>query len=156
MYGVPAGRPEAAAAIWDWKQAAVASDHESNGAIRLRGTLRAVAGVVVGALVYHYLSTLMGSIVLGITALLFLAAVLSPTGAYAIVERLFTATSSSFGRLISAIVLPAVFFLVFVPFGLVMRRGKRDEMRRFYEDRETYWSKRDEGRSGSAHRERQF
>lgn len=150
------GRPEASAAIWNWSESAPVAEVETNGAIRLRGTIRAMVAGVVGGLVYYYLSNLVGIIVLGITSVLFLIAILSPTGANAVVERAFNRMSSFAGRMLTCIILPAIFYTIFVPFGLVLRRGKRDAMQRFYDQRESYWSKRDQGRSASANRERQF
>ena len=157
MHELRASRPEAAAAVWNWRGAENAPVAPAAGPIRLRGSVRALIGASVGGLVYVYLSALMGKIVLTVSALLFLAALLSPTGAYALVERAFAALSRTVGRLLNGLTLPILFYGVFTPLGAILRRGKRDALQRFFErERPTYWSDRSGERTASAHRTRQY
>jgi hypothetical protein len=49
------------------------------------------------------------------------------------------------------------FYLIFLPFGLLFRRGRRDSMRRYFEaDQESYWQRRDPEREETRSRERPF
>jgi len=157
MHELRASRPEAAAAVWDWRATETARVEPAAGPIRLRGCLRALIGASVGGLVYVYLSPLVGKIVLTVSTLLLLAALLSPTGAYALVERAFAALSRTVGRVLNALILPILFYGVFTPLGAVLRRGKRDALQRFFEpERTTYWSDRSGQRTASTHRTRQY
>ena len=114
-------------------------------------------GAGIGALVFALLSRIAGTVVMSIAALILLSALLSPTGLYAGIERLFAALGRRVGTGLTWIVLPLIFYLIFLPFGTVFRSGRRDPMKRFYEaDAESYWSPRRAGRSGSAFRTRQY
>ena len=157
MHELRASRPEAAAAVWNWRGADSAPVEPTAGPIRLRGAVRAAIGATAGGLVLVTLSALVGKIVLTASALLFLTAMLSPTGAYALVERAFEALSRMVGRLLNGLILPLLFYGVFTPMGAVMRRGKRDALQRFFDrERTTYWSDRSGERTASAHRTRQY
>ncbi|MEE9608918.1 MAG: hypothetical protein V3U03_14355 [Myxococcota bacterium] len=152
------GRAEASRVVWDWrgertpKVAALGP-----GRARLRGTLQALAGATVGALIFTFLSRTVGTLVLSIAGLILLSALASPTGLYAAIERLFAALGQRLGSLVSWVVLPLLFYAIFLPFGWLFRRGRRDPMKRFYEaDADTYWSPHAGGRTASASRSRQY
>ncbi len=151
------GRAKAAAAIWDWRGERSQTPAARPSRPRLRGTLQALAGAAVGALIFALLSRIAGTVVMSIATLILLSALLSPTGLYAGIERLFAALGRRVGAGLTWIVLPLVFYLIFLPFGTLFRGGRRDPMKRFYEaDAESYWSPRRVGRSGSAFRTRQY
>jgi len=155
---VRAGRPEAAAAIWQWQAVRGAAGGKAQGRVRLRGCLQALAGAAVGLLLYWLSgSRVIATVVLTIAGAIALAALISPGGAYAAIERAFAALGGAVGRAMAALLMPLVFYAVFVPFGLLFRRGRRDSMRRFFEpDAATYWSRRERGRTASASRRRQY
>ena len=151
------GRAKAAAAIWDWRGESSQTPAARPSKPRLRGTLQALAGAGIGALVFTLLSRIAGTVVMSIAAVILLSALLSPAGLYAGIERLFAALGRRGGTALTWIVLPLLFYLVFLPFGMIFRSGRRDPMKRFYEaDAESYWSPRKVGRSGSASRDRQY
>ncbi len=151
------GRAKAAAAIWDWRGEHSQTPAARSSRPRLRGTLQALAGAGVGALIFALLSRIAGTVVMSIAAVILLSALLSPAGLYAGIERLFAALGRRVGTSLTWIVLPLLFYLVFLPFGMIFRSGRRDPMKRFYEaDAESYWSPRQVGRSGSASRTRQY
>lgn len=140
MDSVPKGRPEAAAAIWDWHGLARPEATTSAGRPRLRGTLQALAGAGFGAVSLVLGAHVLAAVVFTLASLLFLSALLSPAGLYAAIERAFRALGRWIGQALSWILLPAIFYGVFLPFGLLFRRGRRDRMKRFLEDRATsYW-----------------
>jgi hypothetical protein len=108
-------------------------------------------------LIFALVSRVAGMVVMSIAAMILLSALLSPVGLYAGIERLFAALGRRVGAGLTWIVLPLIFYLIFLPFGTLFRRGRRDPMKRFYEaDAESYWSLRQAGRSGSAFHTRQY
>jgi hypothetical protein len=160
LHAVRVGRPEAAAAVWNWRESATlggAAAQVETSAIRLRGAVKALIPAAVGSGIYLRVSALGGTIVMSIAALIFVAAMFSPTGLYAIIERGFSALTVSVGRLMSWIVLPALFYAVFVPFGKARRSGARDRLQRFRDaTRASYWSDRTGERAASPNRRRQY
>jgi hypothetical protein len=158
-HSIRAGRPEASAAIWSWRDAGTtgAKGGAKPSAIRLRGGLKALIPAVIGSVIYLRVSHLGGTIVLSVAAVIFMAAMLSPTGLYALIDRAFNALTDGVGRLMTWIVLPILFFTVFLPFGKVTRRGKQDRLQRFHDAaRASYWSDRTGERAASANRGRQY
>jgi hypothetical protein len=157
MHEIRSSRPEASAAVWDWRADEGAGQVTSTRPIRIRGALRAGVGAIAGALVWFYLSPLIGRVMLALSLVLFLVAMLSPTGAYALLERAFAALANVVGRLLNGLVLPILFYGIFTPMGALLRPGKRDALQRFFEpERATYWSDRKGPRTASAHRTRQY
>ena len=154
------GRPEAAAAIWEWQARADAYDGAAAadlGKRRLRGTVQAAVGIVIGALLFTFFSRVAGAVVMTVGSVILLAALLSPGGLFATIERGFVTLGQWVGRALSYVLLSLIFWAFFVPFGLLFRRGRRDSMKRYYEpDAETYWTGREPGRTASRSRERQY
>jgi hypothetical protein len=136
-----AARPEAAAAIWRWREAkADTGAGPSAASVRLRGLLQSLVGYSVSAAFYWFWSPVPALIAFALTSVMLLSALLSPHGLYALVHRLFDATGRVVGRATTWAVMAPIFYLFFVPFGKLMRRGRRDRMRRYYEsEAESYW-----------------
>jgi hypothetical protein len=150
------GRPEAAMEIWDFR-GQQAPGEEARRRARLRGCLQAAVAVAVGGLLLALGHRAVGGVVLGVASLVALAALLSPLGAFAAIERAFGALGHWMGQLLTWMLLPVVFYLFFVPFGWLFRRGRRDSMRRYFEaEAPSYWTDRERGRAGSAQRARQY
>ena len=151
------GRPEAAAAIWNWRKAAAIDTPRKTSAIRLRGTAKALVSGVVGVVIYRYLSSRAGTLVVIVSGLMLIAALVSPTGLYRIAERGVAALAMRLGWLLNWIILPALFYGLFWPLGKLMRSGKRDQLQRFRDaTRSSYWSDRTRDRVASANRRRQY
>jgi hypothetical protein len=154
------GRADAAAAIWNWR----ASDASKTGRdaaaasqARLRGVVRGLVLAAVGSLVFLFWSRGLGSVALGVSAVVLASALVSPTGLYAALERALEALTRATGLGLTWVSMSLIFFLVVTPFGYFFRRGRRDPMRRYYEPgATTYWSERTLGRSASKLRARQF
>ena len=92
-----------------------------------------------------------------IASVVLVAAITSPTGLYAALERGLAALTRATGVGLTWIFMSAVFFLAVAPFGLILRRGRRDAMRRYLDaNATTYWTERELGRSASTQRARQF
>lgn len=151
-----AGRPEAALAIWSWRHDEREPEEEASPArARLRGLIQALAGLTIGGIVFLFVSQAVSYFIFSLAALVFLAAVISPLGLFAGIERAFAAFGRVVGRLLAGLLLPMIFYGIFLPFGLLFRRGSRDSMKRFYEiDAPSYWTHR-EPRTADSYR-RQF
>ena len=157
MPRLPSGSPEAAAVIWNWQPPESTTDPEGASRVRSRAALQAALGATVGALIFLFWSHTLGWVVFGVTGFVFVAALTSPRGLYAAIERLFAALGGVVGRVVNWLALATLFYLFFLPFGLLFRRGRSDQMRRFYEeDAASYWEARERGRSASTSRLRQF
>jgi hypothetical protein len=158
MNGTRAGRPEAAAAIWRWGEAAdPASRGPSAASLRLRGSLQALLGIAIGAALWTFVSTLAGVIVTCTAGGIGIAALASPCGLFAWIERGFSRLGELLGSGMTAILMPLVFYLIFLPLGISFRRGRRDAMRRFFDPQApSYWSLREGARAGSRSRRRQY
>jgi hypothetical protein len=155
MSQVGEGRAEAAAAIWAWRTTGAASstDLASPSAARRRGLLRALVVGALGAALLAFWSPLLGRIVLGIASLVALAALLSPLGIYAALERGLGVLAYKTGVLLTWVLMAVIFYAVFTPFGLIFRRGRRDSLRRASDPAlSSYWEAAERGRSASASR----
>ena len=129
MTGTPAGRPEAAEAIWKFthdERATVAP-----GRVRLRGSLQALVGVGIGVVLFLFVSPTIGRIVMAIGSFVLLSALVSPTVVYAGIEKLFEFLGHLLGRGMTWLLMVPLFYLFFLPFGLLFRRGRRDRLRRY-------------------------
>jgi hypothetical protein len=133
------GSPEASAVIWRWRDAgATAAAQASPG--RLRGSLQALAGSVFGLACFLFWSRTVAYLAFGMAALVLFAALLSPGGLYAGIQRLFEKTGRAIGRLMTYLLMTPLFYLFFLPFGKLLRRGRRDRLRRYFDtDAESYW-----------------
>jgi len=135
------GRPEAAAAIWDW------SSKESGkkpgptaSSLRLKALLQSFVGLTVGSLLFLYVSETIGMIAIGLASVILLSGLLSPLGLYSAIQRLFEATGRWVGQAMTWIIMVPLFYLFFAPFGFLMRRGRRDQLKCFYEpEASSYW-----------------
>ena len=154
MSQIDGGRAEAAAVIWSWRDSREAASRPPlPGELRRRGLLRSLAAGVVGAAVLWFWSPLLGWIAVSISALLALAALISPLGIYAMLERALGALVHWTGVLLTRVLMALIFYGVFTPFGWIFRRGRRDPLRRYADATAgTYWEVAERGRSASASR----
>ena len=86
-----------------------------------------------------------------------LAGLLSPTGLYVAIDRGFQALAHGLARVVTWAVLLPLFYLFFLPFGLVLRAGNRDRLQRWMDpNAATYWEPREGVTAASASRKRQY
>jgi hypothetical protein len=149
-----AGSPQASAVIWRWR-GDPAAQRPAPGRARLHGALQALAGAAVGAIFFLFWSRKVAAVAFAMSAFVGLSALLSPTGFYPRLRRFFDATGHAVGVVVTWIVMVPIFYLFFFPFGVLMRRGRNDRMRRYYEtDAPTYWEPHAAMQTSS--RERQY
>jgi hypothetical protein len=152
-----AGRPEAAAAIWSWEERPGTPHGETAGSARRRGLLRAIVVLAMGGLLFAFWSRTLGTVVLVVGGVIGFSALISPTGLYAGVEGLFVALGRWTGRGLTWLLLVPLFYLFFLPFGLLLRRGRRDRLKRYLEqDAESYWEPHSGATAASSSRMRQY
>jgi hypothetical protein len=132
------GKPEASAVVWDWQQETAPAI--AHGDRRTKGTLQGVIGLTVGTLLFWFVSEHMGMFVWTVASLITLCALASPNGAYVAIERFIDWLVVVVGKAVTVLVMIPIFYLVFLPFGTLFRRGKKDTMTRFYEESAgSYW-----------------
>lgn len=152
------GRPEAAAAIWDWRrsQSRQRSGEERKRA-RIRGAVQAVVGLALGTVIFLFWSRGLAGVVWAIAGLTLAAALFSPDRAYARITWLIGFVATGIGVGMSWLLLTPLYYLFFAPFGLLFRRGAADRLeRRFDRSAPTYWKRRAVESPSPADYERQF
>src|SRR5262249_52447374 len=148
----------AASVCWAWRAARPKEEVVTQRArrARLRGAAEGIAGGAIGALLLSG-GHRAGLVVIGVAGLVVVAAVRSPLGAYATIERGLVALGRRVGMALTWVLMPAVFYLVFLPFGAAFRRGARDPMRRAFDrDVATYWKDRAADPTAADSRSRQY
>jgi hypothetical protein len=150
-----AGAPQASAAIWRWRAAeAPAASGAPAPRVRLRGSLQAAAGAAVGLAFWWFGSTTVAAIAFALAGLVLISALASPAGLYAMLQRFFDASGRVLGRVMSWIVMVPIFYLFFVPFGTLLRRGRRDRLHRTFDAQAaTYWEPHTPMRSSTIERQ---
>jgi hypothetical protein len=140
---VRAGRAEAAATVWKWQSSGAAASRPDARPLRVRGSLQAGAGLAVAAGLAWWGFRTPAAIVGGIACAIGLAALASPFGAFAAIERVFATLGRWVGGALTWILLPLIFYLFFAPFSVLFRRGRRDSMKRHFDaDAASYWTSR--------------
>ncbi len=145
------GSPEAAAVVWSPlpEDDAPGRAAEARRA-RRRGLLQAAVGAAMGGLLYGLWSPVVATVVFSISGLILLCSQLSPQRAYGAIERVFAALGHWTGEALTVVTMTLLFYLVFLPFRLLFRRGTRDAMKRYYEPGlDSYWLDREPAASGS-------
>lgn len=142
MSEIERGRPEAAAAIWSWRDDGAPKRRAAK--LRRGALLRALIGAIAGGVIFWLERPIAAYVVWSVGAFVLFLALVSPLGGYAALERAVTFAGRLVGRALTWLLLAPVFYLFFAPFGLLFRRGARDPMKRRFEARESYWKERDD------------
>ncbi|WP_437963548.1 hypothetical protein WMF04_27905 [Sorangium sp. So ce260] len=139
----PTNAPQQRAdAIWNFGAESTAHSEPARGSrLRRQGVVRSLLALTV-AVVAHLLHWQVVSWVAGaVGGITLFAALVSPAGLYAGIERGLEKFAGVVGEVVTWLVMVPVFYLVFLPFGLAARRGKKDPLKRFYErEAPSYWS----------------
>ena len=125
--------------------------------IRRRGSTRAaIAAAAAGALwLYGSHGVAIGMSMLA--GFLLVVALTSPTRAYLASERALLWVARGIGRVLTLVVMAALFFLFFTPFGRLRRRGASDRLhRQFDPEAQSYWEAPGFETSASKSLERQY
>ena len=131
------------ATVWDWRTRAAGAQARA-AALRAKALRQALIqggiGLVVALALGYWWRPLAGYLVGGVTAALTLLALQAPA-AHSRVEQ----GMSAFGRVVAAILtwllMPVLFYLIFFPTGLLLRaRGRQRITRRPDPSLPTYWA----------------
>ncbi|MCH9650243.1 MAG: hypothetical protein K0U98_18540 [Deltaproteobacteria bacterium] len=126
-------------------------------ALRRQGMLQGIIGAAIGVLIFLFWHRNMAFVVWTLSSLTVLTAILSPQGLYRRLLKAIEALGHVIGRVLTVVLLVPLYLLFFTPFGGLLRRGRRDRMKRWYEaDAQTYWQPRDAPSKGLERYERQF
>lgn len=108
--------------------------------LRRGGLVRALIGFTFAGVLFFFDRPIAASVALSISVLTAVLAITSPTKGYLALTRAVDRLGALIGTALTWLLLAPVFFLFFVPFGLLARRGKRDRIgRRFDRSAATYW-----------------
>lgn len=156
-----AGSPAAAAAVWRWRDAspafALAAARERRRTLRWQGVLRALVGAAVGGVLFYLGATILARVAWAGAGVVLLAALASPDGAYAAIGRGLARLGHGIGRLLAIVLLTPVYWIFFVPFGRLLRSGRRDRLERWFDaTAPTYWHRRTDALRTKASYERAF
>ena len=151
----PRSRPEAERVAWSWQgrdEAARNLEQERSAALRKKGVIQGVIGLVIAGVFYGLGHPTLASVAGGLATLTAVLAVVSPTGAFAQLEVLLGKVGGVIGAVMTWLVMLPIFLFFFVPFGLLFRRGTNDKMLRIIDPNATsYWRKRDDALGGERH-----
>ena len=151
------GRPPVSSVVWNWRAGRDSDAQARHVYSRRQGAVHSFVGLVIAAVLFvlgrHTLALVAGSI----ATLSFLLSMISPAGLYTQLRRGVAQLGVWIGIALSWILLVPMFYLFFLPFGLLLRRGARDSMERNFNDTTgSYWKKREDSTGGRSDYERQF
>lgn len=136
------GRPEAAAAITPPLDRA-AGDAEHRSKLQRGGMLRGLVALCAAGVLFYFGRWVASSVAVTLGSLTLALAIVSPTKGYVALSRAVERLGEAIGTVLTWALLTPVFFLFFVPFGLLARRGRGDRIgRRFDRAAKTYWTTR--------------
>jgi hypothetical protein len=142
------------AVIWSWRAPADARDAAlALSKLRKRAAARSLVASAGATLLGLFVSRTLCAVALGMALVLLLGGLLSPRR----LDLLFAHLAVGLGKLTTLVVLVPIFYGVFLPFGLLMRRGRRDALkRRFDPALTTYWEQAEPRQLSKEAYERQF
>ncbi len=129
------------AAVWPWRQPKLAADPALEASQRrMRATIQAAVGFVIGALLYWlFHKPVMGAVVWGISAFIWLAGLFVPP-LFKAIETFFRKFAHWVGIGLTYGLLVPFYYLCFVPAHVILcLKGKDPMQRRFPSSEPTYW-----------------
>jgi len=120
---------DVARAIWNWR----AGKSDQTGAqaahARREGLLRAAIGLAVAAAVWLVWKAPIAPVIGGVSAAVGLLALLSPLGAYRLINRAIAALGRGIATGVTWLLMPIVYYLLFLPVGVLLRARGRLRMK---------------------------
>jgi len=150
--------PDVCAVAWPWRRDRAGDTASRARAARIAGSIQGLIGFAASALFYFWLHRpTMAAVVSGLAALNLLAAVLSPLGVYGRITAAVAALGRLIGQLVTWVLMPIVYLLLFTVFGLALRAlGKLRLSRRPDRSLPSYWRDLSAVDRSPASYERQF
>ncbi len=150
-------RAEASSIAWSWRDRAAgeaaARDREA-AANRRKGVIGGVIGLAVAAVIYFvFHRPVAAAVVAAIAVLIGLLALASPLGLYKGLTRALDRFAHAVGSVLTWILMPVLFYLVFLPMGLLLRaRGKLAISKSADPRMPTYWKTTERERTPESYR----
>jgi len=134
--------------VWNWQNDGAEEARQvalGRSSLRKQGLLHAFIGFFVGSVFYFAFNlVILSLIVISLSSITFFAALFSPDGLYHKIQAFFAWLGTWIGKFLTILLLTPIFYLFFLPFGFLFRRGKNDRMKRFFEvDATSYWRQRE-------------
>jgi hypothetical protein len=146
------GGRDAASAIWDWRRRPGDGAAEAARRLRRRGLVQGLVGLAAAAAIGLLWRPRLGWIVGGVAVAVTLLAVAWPA-AYARLATLLERFGHGVGLVVTWLLLPLLYLLLFLPLGLVLRARRRLRLTRRPDPRlASYWRPAAEARPAEAYR----
>jgi hypothetical protein len=154
-------RPEASAVAWRWRDRAAGATEDrarEARALRIRGLVGGGIGLGVAALLHfvgHKETAAM--VVGGIALLLALLALVAPLTLFKQVSHALEVFARGVASVVTWVLMAILFYVVFLPVGLVLRSGKKLAITKGADPRlPTYWTRTEERETPLESYRRQF
>jgi chromate transport protein ChrA len=154
-------RVEASSVAWDWRDRAAGNERaraREAKANRRKGLLGALVGVAAAAAVNYFLDRPLAAAVIATVAIaIALLALFSPLGLFKTLSRGLDRFAHAVGAGVTWLLMPILFYLVFLPVGLILRARGRLAISRHADRRlPTYWISTEERARTSESYRKQF
>ena len=135
---------EPSAVVWAWREGETGKReqaHEASG-VRTRGAIGAVIGLAFAAALWQLWHRPVAATVVATVALvLSLPALLAPRTAGRAVVRLLDRFAHAVGSVVTWVLMALIFYVLFLPLGLLLRGQKRLGITRAFDPRrDSYWT----------------
>lgn len=150
-------RAEASSVAWSWRDRAAgeaAAREREAAANRRKGVIGAMIGLAVAALIYFvFHRPVAAAVVAGIAVLIGLLALASPLGLYKGLTRALDRFAHAVGSGMTWVLMPVLFYVVFLPIGLLLRARGRLAISKGADPRmTTYWKSTERERTPESYR----
>ncbi len=150
-------KAEASSVAWRWRDRAAgdaAARLREAAANRRKGAAGGLIGLTVAAVLFFgFHRPVMAGAVAGIAVLIALLALASPLGLYKGLTRALDAFAHGLGMTVTWVAMPILFYLVFLPVGLVLRARGKLAISKGADPRQTsYWKSTDRERTLESYR----
>jgi hypothetical protein len=154
-------RPAPSAVVWPWRERPARDEARHLAAIRSarrRGLIQGVVGLAVATLVAFVFSKPLLALFIGsIGSIVGLSALFSPLGIYGWITRAVERLGYGIGTALTWLLMPLIFYFLFLPVGLYLRARKRLGITRSADPKlPTYWISTAERKSTRESYDRQF
>jgi hypothetical protein len=150
-------RAEASSIAWEWRDRA-AGETEARAreaaANRRKGLIGGAVGLAAAALAYFYFHRpVAAAVIAAVAVLILLLAMMSPLGLYKGLTRALDRFAHAVGSAVTWVLMTVLFYLVFLPTGLVLRgRGKLAISKSADRRLPTYWTLTERERTPESYR----
>jgi hypothetical protein len=110
-------------AVWPWRRQPEEVPRRRAAVARRRGAVQAAVGLLAASLLALW-KPVLGTVVAAVALVVLTLALASPLAGFARLERLIERFAHLVGLAVTWLLMPLIFVLVFLPVGLVLRRGR--------------------------------